>query len=240
MKTYYAVISLWISVVLFSNVAVAGNITSLLCDDTPYQSPRIINPRLERINERLSGNFENRFQISYRGVPPSEYRIRNHKLLPGMNTKVQPEPDIKNYYYIATSEATVYDDNGKPITEAKIRAYMISDYKPGCCLLGGVIGSGASFLLGCAAGFYVYDEIGEDTAVPTWLAVWGGGTVASALVGRKAGEEIDRHKAIDLIKEERRTGIKQTLPKPRFWQGVQIGFGVVGAALLIIYVAGQY
>ena len=239
MKAYYASIFIWISVVLFSNVAVAGNIVNNLSDDTPYQSHRIINQRLERISERLSGKLENRFRISYRGMLPSEYRIWNHKPFLGMDTKFQAKHDMNNYYYAAASEATVYDDKGKPITEEEIRAYMVSNYRPGCCLLGCVIGSSASFLLGCAAGAYVYDEIEEDMAVATWLAVWGIGTVASGLVGYEYGEEIDRRKAIELIKEERWTGRKLPKPKRKFLQGVVIGLGAVGAAVLAIGIAGD-
>ena len=233
MNTYYAAISLWISVVLFSNVAVAGNIVNNLSDNAVYQNQQIINPRLERISERLSGKLENRFQISYCGMLPSEYGIWNHKLLLGMDTKVQPEPGRNNYYYAAVSKATVYDDKGKPITEEEIRAYMISDYKPGCCLLGCVIGSGASFLLGCVAALSIYDEIGEDRAAATFYAIWGVGTVASGLAGYKAGEKIDRHKAIKLINKERRTGGKPPQPKRKFLPKVVTGLAVVGTVILI-------
>ena len=158
-----------------------------------------------------------------------------------MDTKAQAEHDIYNYYYAAVSEAKVYDDNGKPITEEEIRAYMISDYKPGCCLLGAVIGSAASFLLGCAAGIYVYEELNLDDNEPiaTWLAVWGVGTVTSALVGYKSGAEIDRRKAIELIKEERWRGRKLPKPKRKFLPGVVIGLGAVGVAILAIGIAGD-
>jgi len=241
MKRYYAVISLWISVVLFPNVAVARNIVNNLSDDKLSQSSRIINPRLERISERLSGKLESRFQSSYRGVLPSEYRIWNHKPFLGMDTKFQPEDNIKNYYYITTSEATVYDDNGRPITEEEIKAYMISDYKPGCCLLGGLVGSGASFLLGCAAGIYMVDFYEEElnldghvAITATWLAIWGVGTGVSTTLGSKAGEEIDRRKAIELIKKERRTGRKQPQQKRKFLPSVVISLGAGGATVLII------
>ena len=119
MKRYYAVISLWISVVLFSNIAVARNIVNNLSDNAVYQNQRIINPRLERISERLSGKLENRFQSSYREVIPPEYNIWNHKLFLGMDTKAQAKHDINNYYYAAVSEAKVYDYKGKPITDIR-------------------------------------------------------------------------------------------------------------------------
>ena len=236
---YYTVISFWISVVLFSNVAVARNIVNNLSDDTLSQSSRIINPRLERIRERLSGKLENRFQSSYRGMFPSEYNVWNNRLFLGIDTKFQAKHDMNNYYSAAVSEAKVYDDKGKPITEEEIRAYMVSNYRPGCCLLGCVIGSSASFLLGCAAGAYVYDEIGEDTAVPTWLAVWGVGTVVSGLAGYEYGEEIDRRKAIELIEEGRRMGRKLPKPRRKFLPSVVIGLGAVGVAILAIGIAGD-
>ena len=243
MKRYYAVISLWILVVLFSNVAVAGNIVNNLSDNAVYQNQRIINPRLERIRERLSGKLESRFQSLYRGVLPSEHRIWNHKPFLGLDTKFQAERDINNYYYAAVSEAKVYDDKGKPITEEEIRAYMVRNYRPGCCLLGCVIGSGASFLLGCAAGFYVVEVLDsygdDDTVAMTFYAVWGVGTVASGLAGYKAGEEIDRRKAIELIKEERRADRKLPKTRRKFLQGVVIGLGAVGAAVLVISITGD-
>jgi len=242
MKRYYAVISLWISVALFPNVAVAGNIVNNLSDNAVSQNQRIINPRLEHISERLSGKLEYHFQSSYRGVLPSEYNIWNHKPFLGMDAKFQAKYDMNNYY-AAVSEAKVYDDKGKPITEEEIRAYMVRNYRPGCCLLGCVIGSGASFLLGCAAGFYVVEVLDsygdDDTVAMTFYAVWGVGTVASGLAGYKAGEEIDRRKAIELIREERRAGRKLPKTRRKFLQGVVIGLGAVGAAVLVIGIAGD-
>ncbi|MBM3237937.1 hypothetical protein FJZ31_16735 [Candidatus Poribacteria bacterium] len=131
--------------------------------------------------------------------------------------------------FASDSKATVYDDNGKPITEEEIRAYMISDYKPGCCLLGGVIGSAASLLLGCAAGSYVSEHGTEDDASGVLGAIWVTGTVASAFAGHKAGEEIDRRKAIELIKEERRIGRKPPLPRREFLP--KVGGCLVGVCL---------
>lgn len=135
------------------------------------------------------------------------------------------------------SEGVVYDDSGKPITEEEIRAYMISDYRPGCCLIGGLVGTAASFLLGCAAGLYIYDESDdEESGVITWLGIWGLGTAASSWASYRAGERIDRQKAIELVKEERSTGKKPPQPKRTFLPKALSGLGIAATAAVIISV----
>jgi len=125
-------------------------------------------------------------------------------------------------------------DEERPITEEEIRAYMIRDYGPGCCLVGTLVGTAASFLLGCAAGVYVYEELDEEMSWLTWAAIWGLGTGISALVSMKVGEDIDRNKAVELVQEERRTGVKPPRPKRKFLPGVLISIGVAGAVTLVI------
>jgi hypothetical protein len=125
-------------------------------------------------------------------------------------------------------------DEEKPITDEEINAYMVRDYGPGCCLIGTLVGTAASFLLGCAAGVYVYDEIDEEMAWLAWAAIWGVGTGVSALVSMKVGEDIDRDKAIELVQEERRTGVKPPRPKRKFLPGVLIAIGVAGAITLVL------
>jgi len=233
MKKYYALISLWISVALFSNAAFAVDIVNLLSDDITSQSHRIINQRFERISEKLSGKLESRFRISYREMIPSEYRISNLKILLGMDTRAQKEPDIKNYYAVA-SHAKVYDDNGKPITEEEIRAYMISDYRIGCFMLGGVVGPLASIIPALyMIAVHDYDPEANPAVFVTVMTTC---TVASWLVGYKYGKEIDRRKAIELIKEERRTNRKQPQPRPKFLPKVRGCFGIGAASCIILMV----
>jgi len=130
----------------------------------------------------------------------------------------------------ATDEAV---NEERPITDEEINAYMVRDYGPGCCLVGTLVGTAASFLLGCAAGIYVYEELDEEMSWVAWAVIWGVGTGVSALVSMKVGEDIDRNKAMELIEEERRTGVKPPRPKRKFLPGVLIGIGVAGAITLI-------
>ncbi len=131
-------------------------------------------------------------------------------------------------------------DEERPITEDDIRAYMVRDYGPGCCLVGTLVGTAASFLLGCAAGAYLESEFDDETAFRAFVAIWAVGTGISALVGMKVGEEIDRNKAMELAQEERRTGVKPPRPKRKFLPGVLIGIGVAGAVTLIIGAIGEW
>ena len=151
------------------------------------------------------------------------------------NNMIQPVTNSPNNYSSAP-KVTVLDDKGEPITEAEIQAHIINDYRTGCCLLGGTIGSSLSFLLGCVAGAYVYNYsvTDEGALVAVWLSVWGVGTGVSAWGSYKYGKEVDRRKAIELIKEERRTGIKQPLPERNFTIKVIMGLLIAGT------VAGVY
>lgn len=203
MRICYTAIFLCISIAMFSIASASGDMV-INC----------VNQGFDRI-----GSFADQFRVSN-----DSDGIWNHKQFLGTDTGIQPESSINNY---SDRLNLMFDHEGKLTTEAEISVYKIHNYSSGCCFLGSAVSSVTCFVIG----YYILDSmnISGDEDAGYWGGIWLTGTllsgVLSGILSYEYGKEIDRHKAIELVKEERRTGRKLPRPKPKFLTGVLIGLG---------------